>query len=54
MNFVTENSGNVTPLENSCGDRSRSSCGNDVAVKREHAQKDKGNNSNGSTCNSDS
>lgn len=34
MNFVTENSGNVTPLIISCGDRSRSSCGNDVTVKK--------------------
>ncbi len=54
MNFVTENSGNVTPLIISCGDRSRSSCGNDVTVKKGHAQKDKGNNSNGKTCNSNS
>lgn len=52
MNFVTENGGSVVEIESSCGDRSRSSCGSDVETKRAHAQKEKGSNSNGSTCNS--
>lgn len=47
MNFVNDvNANNSLPNRSvSCGDRSRSSCGSDVNVKRDHAATEKSNNS---------
>lgn len=44
MNFISDFGGSNSTFHVSCGD-SRSSCGSDTNVKRDHATKEKTNNS---------